>query len=132
MTMSDNPFWYGYLEAGDKSAPVLRDRRLVTGNPKTLYLYNLKRSAIIEYSREVAEPKLRELKAHESDVIDALNSGYAEARAKFRPRSIGVGTPPEKGGSGRARRREQDEEIQDVGGKTDEGIDELDWGEEAD
>ena len=51
--------WYGYLEAGANSSPVIRDDGLNTGNPKTVYLFNLARGCILEYSREIVEPKLR-------------------------------------------------------------------------
>ena len=37
-----------------------------TGNPKTLYLFNLIRGEILEYAREIVEDKLRELKPAES------------------------------------------------------------------
>ena len=45
--------WFGHLSAGARSSPVLRDARLDTGNPKTLYMFNLKRGEILEYAREV-------------------------------------------------------------------------------
>jgi len=51
--------WYGYLNAGARSSPVLRDERLVTGNPKTLYLFNLVRSEILKYVHEIVEKILR-------------------------------------------------------------------------
>jgi hypothetical protein len=132
MAMSDNALWYGYLEAGERSTPVLRDRRLITGNPKTIYLYNLKRSAILEYTREIVEPKLRELKADERAVIDGLIGGYTEARNKFQPRGAKIANLPQKGGAGRPRLREEHDERQDFGGKSEEGIEAVDWEEEAD
>ena len=36
--MSDKQFWYGFLDAGSKSSPVLVDGRLDTGNPKTQFI----------------------------------------------------------------------------------------------
>ena len=83
--------WYGYLNAGKRSSPVLRDERLDTGNPKTLYLYNLARGQILEYAREIVDNKLRELKAAESGYIAELDAGYKKARRSFRvstPRSL--------------------------------------------
>ncbi len=53
--------WYGYLMAGECRSPVLRDGRLETGNPMTIYIYNLKRGERIEYALEIVEKKLREL-----------------------------------------------------------------------
>src|SRR3569623_949320 len=59
--MTDTQERYGYLEAGNKSTAVVLDRTLNTGNPETLYLFNLARGEILEYSRKIVEPKLREL-----------------------------------------------------------------------
>jgi len=53
--------WYGYLMAGERSSPLLRDGRLETRNAKTIYMYNLKRGERIEYALEIVEKKLREL-----------------------------------------------------------------------
>ena len=72
--------WHGYLMAGDRSSPVLRDTRLDTNNPKTFYMYNLKRGEILEYAREIVEKKLRELKPGESGFIAELDVGYKKAR----------------------------------------------------
>jgi hypothetical protein len=131
MTMSDTAVWYGYLEAGDKSTPVLRDRRLSTGNPKTIYLYNLKRSAIVAYSREIVEPKLRELKEEERGVTHELARGYAETRKAFQPHGTKMASRPEKGGAASPRRQEEDEEIHRFDDKIEKGIEDVDWGNEA-
>ena len=77
-------FWYGYLNAGTRSSPVLRDTRLDTGNTKTLYLFNLVRGEILEYAREVVEKKLRELKPAESGFVADLDAGYKKARRNFK------------------------------------------------
>ncbi len=81
--------WHGYLMAGDRSSPVLRDTRLDTNNPKTFYMYNLKRGEILEYAREIVEKKLRELKPGESGFIAELDVGYKKARRTFKDRSAG-------------------------------------------
>jgi hypothetical protein len=78
--------WYGYLMAGERSSPVLRDRRMETGNKKTIYIFNLKRGEIIEYALEIVEQKLRELKADESGYINELEAGYKKARRNFKQR----------------------------------------------
>ena len=78
--------WYGYLNAGARSSAVLRDARLDTGNPKTLYLFNLVRGEILEYAREVVEKKLRELKPAESGCIAKLDAGYKKVRRNFKDR----------------------------------------------
>lgn len=79
--------WYGYLEAGDKSSPVLIDPKLETGNSKTVYMFNLNSQRIIEYKREIAEPKLRTLNEQEATLVKALTQGYDTARKQFTPRN---------------------------------------------
>lgn len=78
--------WYGYLVAGERSTPVLRDSRLDTGNRKTVYLFNLQRGEIIEYALEIVEKKLRELKSSESGWIAELDAGYKKSRRGFNGR----------------------------------------------
>ena len=82
-------FWYGYLTAGERSSPVLRDGRLETSNPKTIYMFNLKRGEIIEYALEIVEKKLRDLKQDESGFIGELDAGYKKARRSFKGRVTG-------------------------------------------
>ena len=86
----NSPVWYGYLQAGDRSSPVIRDDRLDTGNRKTMYLFNLSRNMILEYSRDVVEPKLRELKPDEAASIPELEAAYKKVRRGFRDRGAGV------------------------------------------
>ena len=78
--------WYGYLDAGAKSSPVLMDPKLDTANPSTLYLYNLKRDKILEYQRAIIEPKLRELNGKENDLAEQLKKAFNKARKDFAPR----------------------------------------------
>ena len=82
-----NDIWYGFLEAGEKSSPVLIDPKLDTGNSKTVYMYNLNSQRIIEYKREIAEPKLRTLSEQEAAVMNALKQGYDAIRMEFTPRN---------------------------------------------
>ena len=82
--------WFGHLNAGARSSPVLRDARLDTGNPKTLYLFNLVRGEILEYAREIVEQKLRELKPAESGFVADLDSGYKKARRNFKGHSASI------------------------------------------
>lgn len=127
--MSENAFWYGYLEAGAKSSPVLRDRRLITGNPKTIYLYNHKRGTILEYSRDIVEVKLRELEPRDS-IIDEMTAAYTEARNKFRPRGAKVANLPERGGASKPPRREADDDAddyQEFGNKGEDVVEDVDW-----
>jgi hypothetical protein len=85
-----SPVWYGYLQAGDRSSPVIRDDRLDTGNRKTMYLFNLSRNSILEYSREVVEAKLRDLKPEESAIVAELDAAYKKARRSFKDRGAGI------------------------------------------
>ena len=82
-----NDIWYGFLEAGEKSSPILIDPKLDTGNSKTVYMYNLKSQKIIEYKREIAEPKLRPLSQQEGSLMNELMKGYDCARKEFTPRN---------------------------------------------
>ncbi|HYQ71490.1 MAG TPA: hypothetical protein VET88_06115 [Gammaproteobacteria bacterium] len=86
----NSPVWYGFLQAGDRSSPVIRDDRLDTGNRKTLYLFNLARNSILEYSREIVESKLRELKPDESATVSELDAAYKKIRRSFKDRGAGV------------------------------------------
>jgi hypothetical protein len=80
--MSDNDIWYGFLQASDKSSPVVRDSGLRTNNSKTIYLFNHARGQIVEYSREIVEQKLRELKPDDVSLAE-LKRAFKAARKKF-------------------------------------------------
>jgi hypothetical protein len=83
---SKSGLWYGYLEAGNNSSPVIRDQNLETGNAKTVYLFNLARGKILEYQREIVESKLRDLKPAEAGAVAVLDAAYPEARRQFNGR----------------------------------------------
>lgn len=85
--MAKNSIWCGYLDAGAKSSAVVRDERLDTGNPDTLYLFNLARNEIIQYNRVIVEPKLRELSSGECDNVAELKAAYLRARRHFKVRA---------------------------------------------
>jgi hypothetical protein len=93
----NNKHWYGFLDAGVKSSPVLRDPTLETGNPQTIYLYNLKSAKISEYRRDIVEAKLRELADHEKEIMEQLSKAYQEAKKSFKLR---IGVPPAPATSG--------------------------------
>lgn len=82
--------WYGYLEAGSKSSPVLMDPKLDTGNTDTMYLYNLKRDQILEYQRELIQPKLRELNGKDSISMEELKKAFNKAVKDFFPRNNSI------------------------------------------
>jgi hypothetical protein len=78
--------WFGMLEAGEKGSLIVRDGTLDTGTPATIYLFNVKKGRILEYRRDVVEPKLRELTADEGAMVPSLTSAFEQARAGFVPR----------------------------------------------
>lgn len=86
MAARRSTLWCGYLEAGEKGSPVVRDRSLDTGNPATLYLFNFIKGRILEYRRDIVEPKLRELKAEEIGMVDSMRKAFEAARTGFQPR----------------------------------------------
>lgn len=49
-----------------------------------------------EYSREVAEPKLRALTSAEMELVERLTAAYGMARAEFRPRGTRAASVPER------------------------------------
>lgn len=94
--MSEKNLWFGYLEAGEKSSPVVMDSRLNTANPNTIYLFNLIRGEIIEYRRDIIEPKLRPLADGEGRDEKKLKSAYTKVRGDFIPRGGKINITPEK------------------------------------
>lgn len=87
MVARRSTLWCGFLEAGDKGSPVVRDASLDTGNPNTVYLFNFIKGRILEYRRDIVEPKLRELRTDELTMVHSLRSAFETARAGFEPRS---------------------------------------------
>jgi hypothetical protein len=123
--MSDKQLWVGYLEAGAKSSPVLIDDRLDTGNPKTQFIFNLVRGEILEYSREIVEPKLRRLRDEESDLAGALEFAFSKARPAFNGR-IGRGFD---GPAREASRRQEASEAEESEEQREGDTDEVEWDE---
>jgi len=91
--MNQDSLWFGFLDIGEKSSPVACSPKITTGKTDTIYLYNLNRNAIIEYKREIVEPKLRDLKKDEAGVLKELKSAYNKAAAKFTPRTMKLNIP---------------------------------------
>ena len=58
--MSAKDIWYGVLDAGEKTSPVVRDATLDASEGK-VWLYNHLRNQFIEYAKAIVEPKLRDL-----------------------------------------------------------------------
>lgn len=112
--MSESNFWYGHLDAGEKSSPVLMDRRLSTANPNTIYVFNLQRSEIIEYRRDIIEPKLRDLAVEEHPIIKKLESAYSKVCSDFIPRGIKISNLPEKGAVTKASKKSSPIESEEM------------------
>ena len=82
MAKKKQQLWFGYLEAGQRSSAVVRDGSIDTGRASTIYLYNLAKGKILEYQRDIVEPKLREL--GKDDISrDELDKAFRDARKKF-------------------------------------------------
>mgnify|MGYP001075996156 FL=1 len=79
--MSTKDIWYGVLEAGDKSSPVVRDASIDTSQNK-IFLYNHVRGEFVEYAQAIVEPKLRNLTAEDISQ-DELDKPFRTARKKF-------------------------------------------------
>ena len=73
-----------FSRPGKKSSPVVRDPALETKSPKTVYLFNYMRGEFLEYSREIVEPKLRELNSDDVFVTE-LKRAFKAARKSFSP-----------------------------------------------
>ncbi|MBI1194420.1 MAG: hypothetical protein GC138_01035 [Gammaproteobacteria bacterium] len=85
--MSKNDIWYGMIEAGEKSTPVVRDMTLQTGDRSKIWLYNHSRNRFLEYSRAIVESKLRDL--GEGDISQQeLDKAFQAARKLFTPRHM--------------------------------------------
>ena len=82
--MGKDNIWYGFLQAGEKSSPVVRDAALETKSLKTVYLFNYTRGEFLEYSREIVEPKLRELNSDDVSLAE-LKRAFKAARKAFQP-----------------------------------------------
>jgi hypothetical protein len=88
MAKKKTKLWFGFLEAGVKGSPVVRDEALVTGNPATVYLFNFMKGRILEYRRDIVEVKLRELETEELAMIPEMGAAYTDVRQTFQPRPV--------------------------------------------
>lgn len=111
--MSKSSFWYGYLDAGNKSSAVLRDPDLDTGSTKTVYLFNLARNRILEYNLEVVEAKLRPLADSEKEFVALLESAFKTARRDFSAGRRNLSSLQEPPPPGRRLEEENEEESLD-------------------
>lgn len=89
MTKRNKALWFGFLDAGERSSPVVRDPNIDTGNRQTIYLYNHSRGRILEYRKDIVELKLRELTPDEQTLVRELRNSFRAVRTDFTPRGIG-------------------------------------------
>ncbi|CAH9017919.1 hypothetical protein [Candidatus Nitrosacidococcus sp. I8] len=83
MSIDDKALWYGYLNSGEKSTPIVLDYELHTGSDETIYLFNFKKGAILEYRRTIVEEKMEELDENEADLTKELKKSYLAAKESF-------------------------------------------------
>jgi hypothetical protein len=81
MTMNAKNIWYGVLEAGEKTSPVVRDASIDASENK-IFLFNYVRNQFIEYAQAIVEPKLRELTADDISQDD-LEKAFKIAHQAF-------------------------------------------------
>jgi hypothetical protein len=86
MAAKKRSLWFGYLEAGVKGSLVVRDPSMDTGMTSTIYLFNFAKGRIVEYRRDIVEPKLRELTESEGEGIAEIRKAFKKARDGFTPR----------------------------------------------
>lgn len=86
MAAKRSSLWFGFLDAGSKGSLVVRDHSIDTGAPSTIYLFNFAKGRILEYRRDIAESKLRELNDGEREKLKELRQAFNKARNGFTPR----------------------------------------------
>ena len=83
--MKNKHLWVGYLTLPDKKKTlVASDERVETGKPKTIFLYNLERDQIVEYGREIIQPKLKNAPEADYDVAK-MTTSYKKALKRKLP-----------------------------------------------
>lgn len=107
--MSSKDVWYGVLEAGEKTSPVVRDASIEAAQNK-IYLYNHVRNDFIEYAQAIVEPKLRELKAGDISKKD-LEKAFNTARQAFMAAHKVRSAVSEKRAAAPAKSRNDDDET---------------------
>jgi len=84
-SMKNKHLWVGYLTLPDKKKTlVASDKRVKTGKAKTIFLYNQARDQIIEYEREIIQPKLKNAPETDYDVAK-MTASYKKALKKKLP-----------------------------------------------
>ena len=96
MTAKKAKLWVGFLDAGSKGSPVVREIGMETGNRDTIYLFNMLKGKILEYRRDIVEPKLRELTVDEQPMVPELRKAFKIVREGFEPRTARLRSPAPK------------------------------------
>jgi hypothetical protein len=94
MSAKKATLWIGFLDAGSKGSPVVREIGMETGNRDTIYLFNFLKGKILEYRRDIVEPKLRELTADEQPMVPEIRKAFKDVREAFEPRSTRMRLSP--------------------------------------
>ncbi len=95
--MSKQNLWYGFLEAEERSSPVIIDNSMDTGEKRTVFIYNHSKKEILKYVREVVEPKLRELTDKEKELEASMKKGFTESLKTFNNKVPNLLAVPAKG-----------------------------------
>jgi hypothetical protein len=121
--MNAKDTWYGVLDAGEKTSPVVLDATLDASQGK-VWLYNHVRNQFIEYARAIVEPKLRELTTDDIPKKE-LDVAFKEARQAFLS-SRNITTWSEtKPVAPRVKNQDEDDEL-DIDISDDDDIEEFD------
>lgn len=129
--MKKQKLWYGYLEAGNKSSPVIIDHSMDTGEKHTVFVYNHNKNEISKYVRELVEPKLRELTDKEKGLESALRKGFSASLKTLKYPLPKTYDAPSKDSSAPkveadTASKEPEEDISDL------GVDDVDWEDDND
>jgi hypothetical protein len=121
--MNAKDIWYGVLDAGEKTSPVVRDTTLDASQGK-VWLYNHMRNQFIEYARAIVEPKLRELNTGDIPQ-EELDEAFKAARQVFSS-SHNISTWSDmKPAASKVKNQDQDDEL-DIDISDDDDIEEYD------
>lgn len=74
---------FAFLDAGPNSTVVVEDKELPIPSEGRIYLYNLKRDAIVEYAEGIVRAKLRPLEAAEQPLAKDASARYVKAAQQF-------------------------------------------------
>jgi hypothetical protein len=86
---SNKNFWFGYIDTVKGKTLVVRNSLVDSNHKNTIFLYNSQRDTLVEYSREIIEPKL--IPANEGEFEAAkLEKAYKRALREKRPNTYNL------------------------------------------